>query len=167
MRALCLRPLVTFTAVGIHRYYGGRSDSRPPPPGGRFPRGGGGPPPNNRNLPNEPQIIARLMEQFPTHKGFVPISRWATALPDDLQEALVPYGGLSAFARAQANFFIVRQENGVPVVSLSSMGAELSHQRRLKQKQKQKQAEKQREKRAKFDAQIRSSAVYVPPSQRK
>lgn len=167
MRAFRFRPLAVFSAIGVQRFYGGQGGARPPqPPGGRSPRGGGAPP-SNRGIPNEPQIIARLLEHFPADRAVVPINKWATALPDELQEALVPYGGLSAFTRSQVNFFLVRQENGITVASLSPMGQELSRQHESKEKREQKRAEKAKLQRAKFESRSRNSGPYIPPSQRK
>ncbi|KPA78992.1 putative mitochondrial hypothetical protein [Leptomonas pyrrhocoris] len=168
MRAFRFQPLVVFPVFGIRRFYGGQGGARPPPPrsGGRYPRGGGSPPASNRNVPSEPQVIARLIEHFPSQASFVPISRWATALPDDLQEALVPFGGLSAFTRAQANFFIVRQENGVTVASLSPMGSELARQHTNKEKREQKRIEKLNQRRGRNDQRNRGAGPYVPPSKR-
>lgn len=166
MRAFRFRVLAMFPACGIQRNYGNRGGSvRPPLPSRGRGQRGGGPPPGNRGLPNEPQIIARLLEHFPD-KGLVPISKWATSLPDDLQEALVPYGGLSAFARSQVNFFIVRQENGVPVASLSPMGTELSRQHKTIERREQRRAEKLNEKRGRFGQRGRGAGPYIPPSQR-
>lgn len=166
MRAFRFRPLTLLSTMGVQRLYGGQGGTRPPqPPGGRPPRGGG-PPPGNRSVPNEPQIIARLIEHFPKGHSFVPINKWATSLPDELQEVLVPYGGLSAFTRAQVNFFLVRQENGTTVASLSPMGMELARQRDSKGKREEKRAEKAKLQRAKFEGRGRGPRPYIPPSQR-
>jgi hypothetical protein len=168
MRALRFRSLAVFSTFGTQRFYGGQDGARPPPPSaGRYPRGSGGPRAGSRSGPSEPQIIARLLALFPPGKGFVPVNKWASLLPDEVQEALVPYGGLSAFTRSQVNFFIVRQENGVTVVSLSPMGGELSNQQAAKEKREQQRAEKLKEKQARYAQRSRTPRTYVPPSQRK
>ncbi|CAG9574470.1 conserved hypothetical protein [Leishmania major strain Friedlin] len=155
MRVLCLRSLATWPAGLAARFYGGQGGARPPA-GGRYPRAVGPPHPDRRNVPTEPQIVARLITCFPRINTFVPISRWAAALPDDLREALVPYGGLGAFASAQSNFFMIRKENGVTVASLSAMGAELAMEHERKEKQEQKRVEKFNQRRDKFASRGRS-----------
>ncbi|CBZ27329.1 conserved hypothetical protein [Leishmania mexicana MHOM/GT/2001/U1103] len=155
MRVFCLRSLAALPAGLAARFYGGQGGARPPV-GGRYARGGGPPYPDRRNAPTEPQIVARLITCFPRIKTFVPISRWAATLPDDLREALVPYGGLGAFASAQSNFFMIRKENGVPVASLSAMGAELAMEHERKEKQEQKRAEKFSQRKDNFSPRGRS-----------
>ncbi|KAH9597257.1 hypothetical protein LSM04_007202 [Trypanosoma melophagium] len=109
---------------------------------GRTTRGGhsqpfsqGGP----RNTLSEPQLVARLLELYPSGKSWLPVNKWASSIPEDIQEALVPYGGLAHFAVSQSNFFIVRKENGTSVVSLSTMASSLCAER---EKNIKKRAEK-------------------------
>lgn len=89
---------------------------------------------NSRQLPSEPQLISKLLELYPEKESFVPISRWVQTFSEEILEALVPYGGLGAFVAAQSNFFMVRSENGVKVVSLSKMGSELCIEKRNKER---------------------------------
>ncbi|KAG5500646.1 hypothetical protein JIQ42_04665 [Leishmania sp. Namibia] len=149
MRALCLRSVACVPTGVAARCYGGQGSARPPA-GGRYSRGGGPLYQDQRNAPTEPQIVARLIKCFPCTKTFVPISKWAAALPDDLREILVPYGGLGAFASAQSNFFMIRKENGVTVASLSAMGTELAMEHERKEKQEQKRAKRFNQKRDSF-----------------
>ncbi|KAG5477658.1 hypothetical protein LSCM1_04951 [Leishmania martiniquensis] len=149
MKALSLRSLASVPSGVAARCYSGQGGGRSPA-GGRYSRGGGPLYQDRRNAPTEPQIVARLITCFPSSKTFVPISKWAAALPDDLREILVPYGGLSAFASAQSNFFMIRKENGVTVASLSAMGTELAREHEKKEKQEQKRAEKFNQRRERF-----------------
>ncbi|KEG08443.1 hypothetical protein DQ04_07171000 [Trypanosoma grayi] len=115
--------------------FGGSRDGRPPR---------GGPPQSfsqvaRRNTFSEPQLVARLLELYPSGKSWLPVNKWASSIPEDIQEALVPYGGLAQFAVSQTNFFIVRKENGTAVVSLSTMASSLCAER---EKNIKKRAEK-------------------------
>ncbi|GET88846.1 hypothetical protein, conserved [Leishmania tarentolae] len=159
MRVRCLRSLAAMPAGLAARWYSGQGGARPPA-GGRYTQGGGTPYADRRNVPTEPQIVARLITFFPRINTFVPISRWAAALPDDLREALVPYGGLGAFASAQSNFFMIRKQNGVTMASLSAMGEELATEHERKEKQEQKRIEKFNQRRDSFAPRGRSSSTY-------
>ncbi|KAG5493010.1 hypothetical protein JKF63_01591 [Porcisia hertigi] len=155
MRALCPQSLAAVSVGLAARYYGGQSGAQPPT-SGRYVRGGGPSYQDRRSAPTEPQIVARLITFFPRNKTFVPINKWAAALPDDLQETLVPYGGLSSFASAQSNFFMIRKENGVTVAALSAMGTGLAIEHGRKEKQEQKRAEKFNQRRGNFAPRGRS-----------
>ncbi|RNF04219.1 uncharacterized protein Tco025E_08206 [Trypanosoma conorhini] len=140
MRSLRLHRLINIAALvrsqsgsGGGRYpqreqqqrFGGPRDDRPPRgrPPQNFSQGG------YRNSLNEPQLVARLLELFPSGKPCMPINKWASSIPEDIQEALVPFGGLAQFTASQSNFFIVRKENGTVVVSLSTMASTLCAKR--------------------------------------
>ncbi|CAJ1008820.1 hypothetical protein Q4I28_004133 [Leishmania naiffi] len=166
MRALSFRSLAAVPAGLATRCYGGQYGARPPV-GGRHSRGGSLPYPDRRNVPTEPQIVARLITFFPPNKAFVPISRWAAALPDDLRETLVPYGGLGAFVSAQSNFFMIRKENGMTVASLSAMGTELAREHERKEKQERKRAEKFNQRRGNFAPRGRSFSPFRGDPSRK
>lgn len=92
--------------------------------------------------PTEPQLVARLLELFPTDKTWVPVSKWAQAMPDEVREVLVAYDGLGNFTSSQTNFFIVRSENGVKMVSLSTMGMRLCRERARQSNYERKRADK-------------------------
>lgn len=91
---------------------------------------------------NEPELVVRLLELYPVDKTWIPVGKWMHDIPDEVKEALVPYGGLTQFAGTQSNFFIVRKENGVNVVSLSTMGLQLCREKARQDRQNQKQTEK-------------------------
>lgn len=117
---------------GSNRVFGGQRERYPVSQGYR-----GGPP-----RPTEPQLVAKLLELFPVKSAWIPVSKWVQTMPDDVREALVTYNGLGTFVSSQSNFFIVRSENGVKVVSLSTMGAELCRERAQKEKQARKHSER-------------------------
>ncbi|ESL09854.1 hypothetical protein TRSC58_02421 [Trypanosoma rangeli SC58] len=151
MRSLRLHQLINIAALarsqsgsGGGRYpqreqqqrFGGPRDGRPsrerPPQ--NFSQGG------YRNSLNEPQLVAKLLELFPSEKPWTPINKWASSIPEDVQEALVSFGGLAQFAASQGNFFIVRKENGTVVVSLSTMASTLCAKRDKNKKREEKAA---------------------------
>ncbi|EAN98235.1 hypothetical protein C3747_11g331 [Trypanosoma cruzi] len=170
MRSLRLNRLITVAALarsqsgsGSGRYqqreqqqqqqqqqqqrFGGPRDGRPlrgrPPQ--NFQQGG------YRNSLNEPQLVAKLLELYPSGKSWMPINKWASSIPEEIQEALVAFGGLAQFTASQSNFFIVRKENGTVVVSLSTMASELCAKR-------EKNIKKREEKAAAFSARRRDDS---------
>ncbi|CCD17100.1 unnamed protein product [Trypanosoma congolense IL3000] len=108
-----------------HQRFGGPRD-------GRHQRGTSSPGPSAggcHNRLSEPQLVAKLLEHFPVGKTSVPVNKWAPLVPDEIQEALVPFGGLAQFAAAQTNFFNIRKENGMTIVTLSTMATTLCAER--------------------------------------
>lgn len=115
---------------------------------------GRGPPPRGAGGPqrfgsgggaveyNEPSLVAKLLELFPEGKSWVPVSKWASDIPEQLQEPLSRFGGLGKFAASQSNFFIVRKENNLNVVALTPMATELCRERAKILKDKEKRAAK-------------------------
>ncbi|CCW62459.1 unnamed protein product [Phytomonas sp. EM1] len=91
---------------------------------------------------SEPQLVAKLLELFPVEKSWVPVSKWAQSLSDEVKELLVAYDGLGKFVSKQSNFFIVRTENGVKMVSLTTMGVSLCQGREKKEKFERMKSEK-------------------------
>ncbi|CCW66105.1 unnamed protein product [Phytomonas sp. Hart1] len=81
---------------------------------------------------SEPQLVAKLLELFPLENSWIPVSKWAQSISDEVKELLVAYNGLGNFVGKQNNFFIVRTENGVKVVSLTTMGMSLCQRRQKK-----------------------------------
>lgn len=87
---------------------------------------------------NEPALVAKLLELFPTGKAWIPISKWSHDLPETLQEPISRFGGLGKFATSQPNFFIVRKENDINVVALTPMATELCRERAKVLKEREK-----------------------------
>lgn len=166
MRALSLSAWISVPAAAGIRSYGTGGVTRPPPNGRHLSVGGASAVRGGVTM-NEPQLIVRLLEHFPLGKTAIPIAKWAPALPDELQEALVLYGGLGSFANSQSNFFIVRKENGVNVVALSSMGLELCIERNSIEKQTNKRIGKVERKKDKFPPTRRDGITgRQPPGRR-
>ncbi|CBH17425.1 uncharacterized protein TEOVI_000495000 [Trypanosoma equiperdum] len=159
MRALRLTTFITATSA-VRLQSGGNYGRQPPreyrqrphQPQHRFggPRDGrpqrGSPPPQGSsyggscNRLSEPQLVAKLLEHFPVGKTSIPVNKWAPFVPEDIQEALVPFGGLAHFAASQTNFFIVRKENGLTVVTLSTMASTLCVEREKSIKKREEKA---------------------------
>lgn len=121
--------------------YNNARGGRPSPP---F-RGGGGPArfgSGGATEYNEPALVAKLLELFPTAKGWIPISKWSHDLPETLQEPISRFGGLGKFATSQSNFFIVRKENNITVVALTPMATELCREKAKVIKEREKQMAK-------------------------
>ncbi|KAH8606313.1 hypothetical protein ERJ75_001530500 [Trypanosoma vivax] len=116
--------------------FGGPRDNRPPRSAAPHILQAAG----YRDRPTEPQLVAKLLEYFPSGRSSVPVNKWASTIPEDVQEALVPYGGLAQFATSQGNFFIPRKENGMTVISLSTMALSLCTEREKNIKKREKAA---------------------------
>lgn len=118
--ALFMNPHTALSTQGNFQYHNANMRGR----GGRPPYGGGG-----SVQYNEPTLIAKLLELFPEDKSWIPVSKWSSNLPEDLQEPLSRFGGLGKFTSSQSNFFIVRKENNINVVALTPMAFEMCREK--------------------------------------